>query len=82
MGSKNSVKSKTEHLGKIETRSMNGLNINWEGNGIYVFNKTSETYNKINDLKELEYKIVSDNYGAPTFVRLNQFNELTYWKGG
>lgn len=79
MGSKNSVKSKTQHVHTAETLILKNRVIEWLGNGIYVFNKTAEQYQIVTEMKDLEFKMVSENYESPIYVRKNQFNELISW---
>lgn len=79
MGSKNSIKSKSQHLVHIETLMLHDQPIEWQGNGIYVFNKTAGHYQIVTEIKDLEWKMVSENYERPIYVRKNQFQELTSW---
>ena len=79
--SKQSIKSKSQHLVANETIPFKLSTIQWEGNGIYVHNQTSQVYQKVTDMKDLEFKIASENYGPPILVRKNQFNELVWWGG-
>lgn len=79
MGSKNSIKSKSQHLAHVETLMLHETPVEWQGNGIYNFNRTALTYQKVADMKDLEYRMVSDNWLPPTYIRKNQFNELINW---
>jgi len=81
MGSKNSVKSKSQHLVANETIPFKQAMIQWEGSGFYFYNKTSQVYVRAVDMKDMEFKVASDNYGPLTLVKKNTFNELVWWGG-
>lgn len=79
MGSKNSIKSKSQHLAHVESLLLKDRIIEWLGNGIYVFNRTAGHYQIVTEMKDLEFKMTSQNFEAPVYVRKDQFGELICW---
>lgn len=80
MGSKNSIKSKSQHLSVHTTRVLKDKPIDWQGNGIYVLNKAAAAYQPVFEMKDLEFKIVSTNYGEILYVKEHPVDKvLTWW---
>ena len=67
MGSKNSVKSKSQHLVVDCMHIFKGVVVQWQGNGVYIHTST-DTYCRVTDMEKLE-RAMRGQYGkTPVYI--------------
>jgi hypothetical protein len=73
--SKQSVKSKSNHMAVKETRMFKGQAVDWEGDGIYLFSLSIQVYRRIQDIQTLEFAMKGQYGKTPVYIEEADLNK-------
>ena len=77
MGSKQSIKSKSNHVVRNETRIFHDREVEWTGEGVYIHHIPSTKYVQVFEMHDLAYKLRHNNPSWGEVVYLDDDNTRT-----